>query len=299
MVTSDRLVVDFTQQNGALKLYPEAPLLSSDQAGWEGLQLHYHRQPAYEMVEHSCRQHRIIIHDRTLKSPMLAAIGEAPQLTKISCGTITVVPANARNWACWDAEHQFIVLAVEPNRLKQDSAEITDGNDVELLPTLSHIDPLIYSIGLALKTELESNETGGHLYRDAMKSALLAQLLRHYSVQEHAPLAVTSSLSTDKLQQVTDYIHNHLDQDLALATLAAVVQMSPSYFSGSFKQSIGLAPHQYVIQCKIERAKQLLLQNKLTIAEIAHTLGFSHQSHLSRHFKRLVGFTPKAFLKSQ
>jgi AraC family transcriptional regulator len=54
-----------------------------------------------------------------------------------------------------------------------------------------------------------------------------------------------------------------------------------------------------VIQCRVERAKQLLLQGELTVAEIAHHLGFTHQSHLSRHFKRLVGVTPKTFLKSQ
>ena len=71
--------------------------------------------------------------------------------------------------------------------------------------------------------------------------------------------------------------------------------MSPSYFSRLFKQSTGYAPHQYVIRCRVERAKKLLLQEKLTIADIAYSLGFAHQSHLNRHFKRLVGVTPKKF----
>jgi AraC family transcriptional regulator len=97
---------------------------------------------------------------------------------------------------------------------------------------------------------------------------------------------------------VTEYVAQHLDQNLTLATLAAIAHISPSYFSALFKNSTGLAPHQYVIHCRINRAKQLLLQG-VSMAEVASDSGFSHQSHLSRHFKRLVGVTPKEFLKSQ
>ncbi len=81
-------------------------------------------------------------------------------------------------------------------------------------------------------------------------------------------------------------------------TLAAIAHISPSYFSALFKQSTGLTPHQYVIQRRIDRAKQLLLQG-MSVAEVALNLGFSRQSHLSRHFKRLVGVTSKEFWKRQ
>ncbi|NEQ26951.1 MAG: helix-turn-helix transcriptional regulator, partial [Microcoleus sp. SIO2G3] len=109
----------------------------------------------------------------------------------------------------------------------------------------------------------------------------------------------TNGLPRHTLRQVMDYIHEHLDRDLTLATLAAIAQISPSYFSNLFKQSTGLSPHQYVIRCRVDRAKQLLRQGKLSIAEIAYSLGFTHQSHFSHHFKRLVGNSPKAFLNSQ
>ena len=97
--------------------------------------------------------------------------------------------------------------------------------------------------------------------------------------------------------QVIDYINNHLEQDLSLIELAAIAQMSPHYFSHLFKQSTGMTPHQYVIRCRVECAKELLLQRKLTIAEIAYKVGFANQSHLNRHFKRLLGVTPKAILQ--
>lgn len=73
--------------------------------------------------------------------------------------------------------------------------------------------------------------------------------------------------------------------------------MSPNYFSRLFKETTGITPHQYVIRCRVEEAQDLLRQGKLSIAEIATQVGFVDQSHLNRHFKRLVGVTPKTFLK--
>jgi AraC family transcriptional regulator len=75
--------------------------------------------------------------------------------------------------------------------------------------------------------------------------------------------------------------------------------MSPHYFSRLFKRSTGFAPHQYLIKCRIERAKQLLLKGKLTIAEVAYSVGFANQGHLNYHFKRLVGITPKTMLRQK
>lgn len=111
--------------------------------------------------------------------------------------------------------------------------------------------------------------------------------------QKHTNRGYIESLAGQKLWQVIDYINNHLDQNLSLAELAALVQISPHYFSHWFKQSTGISPHQYVIKCRVERAKQLLLQGEHTITEIALCVGFANQGHLNRHFKRFFGVNPK------
>ncbi|NJS10840.1 MAG: helix-turn-helix transcriptional regulator, partial [Microcoleus sp. CSU_2_2] len=73
--------------------------------------------------------------------------------------------------------------------------------------------------------------------------------------------------------------------------------ISSYHFCRLFKQSTGFSPHQYVIQQRVERAKQLLRQGQMSIGEIAIACGFSHQSHFNRHFKRLTGVTPKTWIE--
>jgi AraC family transcriptional regulator len=97
------------------------------------------------------------------------------------------------------------------------------------------------------------------------------------------------------LREAIAYINDHLDRNLSLAELAALVQMSPYYFASLFKQSTGLAPHQYITKCRIERAKQLLKKRELTIMEICQQVGFQSQSHFTRVFRKHTATTPKAY----
>jgi len=103
-------------------------------------------------------------------------------------------------------------------------------------------------------------------------------------------------LSQHKLRAVVEFIHDHLGAELTLDRLAAVVHLSPYHFARLFKNSTGLPPRQYVIARRVERAKELLRErDPLPLVEVAIEAGFSSQSHLTRHFKRLLGVTPRRF----
>jgi AraC family transcriptional regulator len=93
-------------------------------------------------------------------------------------------------------------------------------------------------------------------------------------------------------------MYDRLDQDISLRELAASVNLSVSYFTRLFKQSLGLTPHQYLMACRVERAKSLIRQGDLTLAEVAHAVGFADQSPLNRHFKRLLGIAPGMLCKN-
>jgi AraC family transcriptional regulator len=138
---------------------------------------------------------------------------------------------------------------------------------------------------------------GSHLLVDSLKTALAIHLLRNYCRTQPKIFSHLGGLSASQLQHVKDYVNEHLHQDLKLNELAAIVQLSPYYFLRLFKQQVGITPHQYILQCRIDKAKSLLQHTNLSIAAIALKVGFCDQSHFTRYFKRVVGVTPMQFLR--
>src|ERR1700751_1285759 len=107
---------------------------------------------------------------------------------------------------------------------------------------------------------------------------------------------VEGVLSRRKLGTVVEYIMENLEGSPRLEQMAVVARLSPSHFTRRFKAATGLAPHQYVIARRVERARHLLKSDdEVGLAEVAVRAGFADQSHFSFHFKRIVGVTPKKF----
>ncbi|WP_420911246.1 helix-turn-helix domain-containing protein [Priestia aryabhattai] len=79
---------------------------------------------------------------------------------------------------------------------------------------------------------------------------------------------------------------------MTLDELTRISNLSPSHFINSFKQTLGVTPHQYLLKIRIERAKEKLQSSSLPLSEIAYELGFTDQSHFSRHFKKITGIPP-------
>ncbi len=156
-------------------------------------------------------------------------------------------------------------------------------------------DLLVRGIFSTLQDELDSPQIGGNLLIDNLKTTLAIHLLRKYCTIKPKVSSYTGGLSLVKLEEIKEYINEHLDRDLKLVELAAIAQISPYHFLRLFKQSIGLTPHQYILQRRIDRAKFFLQHSELGIAEIAAKTGFCDQSHLTQCFKRLVGITPNQF----
>jgi AraC family transcriptional regulator len=156
-------------------------------------------------------------------------------------------------------------------------------------------DPHIESIGMMLLAELKQENLGGRLYIESLANVLAVHLLRQYAAAKpHLP-TYEGGLPQRQLLQVLEYINEHLNQDIKLADLAALLGMSQFHFSHLFKQSIGMAPYQYLLQQRVERAKQLLKQTDQSIMDIAFMCGFNSHSHLSKQFRQLTGMTPSAY----
>jgi AraC-like DNA-binding protein len=106
-------------------------------------------------------------------------------------------------------------------------------------------------------------------------------------------------LSTGALRRIREYMELHLGESIDLSMLAGVAGLSVHHFARQFKQSIGVTPHHYLTQKRVERAQEMLAQTDLSLSEIAYAAGFSDQSHLARHFRHMLGTTPREFRWSQ
>ena len=278
-----------------IQICNRSPILTSLHAAWNGIFLGHFRTPAYETPE-VCSPfwHGLLIFPKT-SAPIQArrTLDGRIHHERVVEGDIVITPAQVGHRSCWNAEHDFIVIAIASDVFARAVDESAEPSNVELVPHFATSDGLVLQIGLALKGVLENNPQGSRLYAETMANALAVHLLQHYSARQPILRNYNGGLSRHQLRQVIDYINGHLDRDLGLAELAKIVQMSPHYFTRLFKQSTGLTPHQYVIHRRVERAKELLLNGELTIAEVAYSVGFANQSHLNRHLKRLLGVTPR------
>jgi transcriptional regulator of acetoin/glycerol metabolism len=106
---------------------------------------------------------------------------------------------------------------------------------------------------------------------------------------------VHGGLSPGAMRRVREYVEVHLGESIDLSMLAGVAGLSVHHFARQFKQSAGVTPHVYLMQKRVERAQEMLVQTDLSLAEIAFAVGFFDQGHLARHFRYMLDTTPREF----
>ena len=276
---------------------PLPPILSSVKSGWSSIYLEYHHQPPGEIPQSYCQKYSLCIKTKTCTKEGKSErwFNDQFQNRSMAKGDFFIVPPKTFYRGRWDYPIDFILIGLEPKLVNRIAYESIDPELVEIMPIFPQSDPFILQIGLALKKVLETNLPDSSMYAETMANALSVHLLQYYSTSKFKLSEYTDGLPKYKLKRVIEYVDEYLERNLTIAELAQLVQMSPHYFGRLFKQSMGITPYKYILQCRIDRSKALLRNNELTIAQIAQTVGFAHQSHLNYHFKRLVKITPKQF----
>ena len=292
-------ILDYRIKSASNEFLPQPAILSSSR--WDGIHLEMHRQPAFECSRHHHTMHVIAWDVSNSPAPGERWLDGKVKSERRNQGDIAIIPAGIVHRCNWNTSAEFGILAFEPELLQQVGRDLVDYDSIELVPRfMDDQDTLIGGILSTLKDELELSQIGSNLLIDSLKTTLAIHLLRKYTTKKAKLSSYQNGLSQSKIRQIIDYIRAHLDRDLKIVELASLVQMSPYYFIRLFKESTGKTPHQYILLSRIEKAKYLLKQNRLSIAAIATLVGFCDQSHFSRYFKRLVGVTPKQFIdKSQ
>jgi AraC family transcriptional regulator len=190
-----------------------------------------------------------------------------------------------------------LLLALDPVFVSRIAEGLELNSDrIELIEQRRDTDPTLQHIAMALRAAVQTGDALDHMYGEGLSTALAAHLLREYGVAVLRPKRQYGRLPRKKLARAVEYIQDQLDADLTVSGIAQAVGMSPDHFTRLFKKSTGQSPHQYVVEARVRKAKELLTTGKFTISEAAYHVGFVDQSHLTRHFKRVFGLPPKTML---
>jgi AraC family transcriptional regulator len=137
------------------------------------------------------------------------------------------------------------------------------------------------------------------LARDQLDVLVARHLLARYRLDaaRPPPLALPIALAGATLRRVLAHVEAHMDADLRLAELAALAHLSEDHFLRAFKRAVGQTPHQYLIGCRLARARRLLAEGRLPVAEIGRRCGFRNPSHFAATFRRHEGQAPAAWAR--
>jgi AraC family transcriptional regulator len=256
------LNINLTLEDKVVKISLTLPISYKQKLAWESIDTKYCDEPI-PWVSESSKQENMI--------------------------NVQIVYPKAARVEDLDEDINQLHLNLAPNH------EIHHKTHYPLTLKLSTNDRFIQGLVLALVSELKTSGWHSHLSLGSEGTILSFVAHRHTASWRQSCKNLAHSLSQDNMRQVVDYIKNHLDQDLGLVKMASVAQMSLYHFARQFKSSIGATPHQYLNQCRMEKAKQLLAEKNLSILEITQQVGLQSPSHFTTLFRRSVGVTPSAY----
>ena len=280
------------------KILPFRTDASSDRLGWVNLQAARCRaEPAFERSVPALTYHRLVFVARPPDELDLRYDGVKRHDPPPS-GSITLVPAGSPVWARSSGHKDELHVFLDAGLVARVAGEAFDLDPTRLtVPPLDglHLPHLRAAMG-AVDAELTAGGAGGPLASESLANVLAVHLIRYITAPHQPTRGRDGALARAKLRAVVEYVEEHLDAGLTLEQMAAIAHLSAYHFARQFKVATGQPPHQYVIARRVERAQQLLQQDRdLSMAEIAACTGFSDQSHFSHHFKRLIGVTPRRF----
>lgn len=268
-----------------------SPLISSQGKQWRGITVEKFYLPPGKTELESFEEHIICF----CLSPQPLLVEQQicdRQIQQIHySGDFSVHPARVANAQRWHGHNFFLHLRLQPELLERVALQAADidSNLIELSTKSKTRDSFVEQIAMSLLSELKTGGLAGKLYVDSIINVLAIHLLRNYCITHKQLSKPTGGLSQRKLKQAIDYIQAHLDEEIRLENIAQSIEMNSAYFCHLFKNSMGISPYNYVIQQRIERAKQLLSRSNLSITDIALECGFADSSHFAKHFRKVNG----------
>ncbi len=277
-----------------LRIFTVHPHVTSRRLQWSGIEAHRYRVPAADTPMHSFP--RLAVFVSHMKKPVhsvlhLAGNKMSAQLTD---QTVSIAPPGTWFRSSFDKPREVTVIFLEPMAISEVARFEGSAGDPAILPQFAIRDPLARELGLALDREMMSTQPSPRIYAESLATALTAHVLATYAnptfTQPSGP-----ALTRTQLKRSIDFMNDNATRDLALSEIAAVANMSKYHFAKSFREMMKIAPHQYLVKLRIEKARQLLMIDSLSVEEIANMVGYSDKTHFAAQFRKIVGVTPHGY----
>jgi AraC-like DNA-binding protein len=149
----------------------------------------------------------------------------------------------------------------------------------------------VVNLLMSASRELEHSQEAAKSSIHRAASLLQAQM-RYDGTERQDP---SQALLAWQMRLVESYIEEHIDQQIRVAHLSDLFDLSMAHFSRAFRLACGEPPHAYIVRRRVELAAQLMLAGREPLSEIALKCGFHDQAHLSKQFRQLTRETPAAW----
>lgn len=162
---------------------------------------------------------------------------------------------------------------------------------------VSHKNEIINLLNRILK-ERENPEIGSELLNYLLVLELFVLISRALKMEWENSIKNKSPKLKELIQAAVNYINNNYERDISLTDISKYVFLSTSYFTRAFKEEMGVSPINYLLNVRVERAKELLRETDAKISDIALSVGFSNQQRFNDIFKKYTQKTPLQYRKS-
>lgn len=273
---------------------------SSEALGWSSMFVSAQYEAPFEQRVSAVPHHLLVLHVGGPARVHRLASEENAERT-IPPGGVVIHPGGAGFGIRLDAPLETVHVYLRKAFVDQVAAELEPARAaVDLLPRVGVVDPLLEQLVLALRAAMSSQQPGSAPYADHLGRALAAHLVRAHSTaaRSQEPVRAWRGLTNLQMDRALACIEASLDRHVSPDDVAAAAGLSTLHFQRCFKLSTGLPLHRYVLRARVELAKRLLADTRMTIVDVASACGFTHQEHLTRVFRTWSGATPAAFRRA-
>lgn len=291
IVASGRKVLS---EEEILRIVPTLPYRSSWELYWPGVEVHRFRLPPGETSDHSYPQLAVFLQQSPEPATLELMIGGVAIARTVDMNAATIMPARLLHSGKCDTPRDLTAIFLDPALTHEVALALTGVEEPEIELKMGICDPVVRALGDSLDAELFASRPSPRIYIESLAVALGAHIIASYAKPVFTG-GDLSALSGTQLRRSIEFMKDNLERDVTLEDLAAAAAMSKYHYAKSFKHALGVAPHQYLVRLRIEKARRMLASDGLSIEEIANRVGYSDRAHFAEQFRKCTGVSPSRY----